>query len=77
MHGAFPVIGGIVVVLLVFVAYLVIEAVDRKTESPGMRRRVNEGSDKFLEERGSVWHSASRGAMAFLGEVASYFFGPP
>jgi hypothetical protein len=74
MHGAFPVIGGIIVVVLVFVGYIIVEAIDRKTESPGMRRRVNEGSDKFLEERGSVWHAASRGAMAFLGEVASLLF---
>jgi hypothetical protein len=74
MYGAFPVIGGIIVVVLVFVAYVVIEAIDRKTESPGMRRRMNEGSDKFLEERGSVCHAASRGATAFLGEVASLLF---
>ena len=72
-----PVIGGVVVVVLVFVGYVVVEAIDRFTESPVMRHRVNEGSDKFLAGRGSLGKAASRGAMAFLARFARRDFLDP
>jgi hypothetical protein len=68
-----PLAGGIVIVVLVFLGYLVLEAIDRVTESPAMRRRVNAGSDKFLNDRGTVWQAASRGATEFLARHSGYW----
>ena len=54
---------------VVLLISLVAVWIDRRTESPIMRKRVNAGSDEFLRERGSIWKEAK--------EDAQRFFDPP
>ena len=54
---------------VVLLIALVAVWIDRRTESPIMRERVNAGSDEFLRERGSVWKEAV--------EDTQRFFDPP
>ena len=61
---------GVVVVVVVCV---ILEVVDRATASPGMRKRFNEGSDKFFRERGSILHAAIGAAAEFFGDVGSHW----
>ena len=55
------VIAGVVLVVCLIAVWI-----DRRTESPMMRKRVNEGSDEFLRERGSVWQEARKEAGSFF-----------
>ena len=63
-------ISAVVLVGAVFVGSLVLEIIDRLTESAAMRRRVNSRSDQFLQERGSAWQAASRAASQFLAQFS-------
>jgi hypothetical protein len=47
---------------ITFLGALIIEIIDRLTESPAMRSRVNEGSDRFFNERGTIVEAAARKA---------------
>ena len=60
-----------IIVAVALVVYLLLEIVDRVTASPAMRARVNEGSDKFVAERGSIWHAALRSTLDFVDRAAS------
>jgi hypothetical protein len=51
-------IGGAILIAVIFVGLILLEVFDRLTESPAMKRHVNDGSDKFFDERGSVVKSA-------------------
>ncbi len=66
-----------VIVGVVFIGYLVIEVADRMTASPAMRRRVNEGSDTFFRERGSVWRAAWQSTRDLLGQFSGRRFSDP
>ena len=57
----FGVIAGVVLLVCLIAVWI-----DRRTEAPIMRERVNEGSDDFLRERGSVWHEARKEAKRML-----------
>jgi hypothetical protein len=63
------VVGGFVLIALVFVVAIIIEWLDRATDSPVMRRRVNGASDAFLEERGTILTAASRSTRSFMNEL--------
>lgn len=67
-------IGAAVLAAVVLVIYLVLEVIDRLTASRAMRTRVNEGSDKFFAERGSVWQAALRSAIDFFGRTGGRWF---
>lgn len=66
------VFGGTIVGAIVIVAYLVLEIIDRLTESPAMRAHVNAGSEQFFAERGSIWHAATQSAADFLRQFTSH-----
>jgi hypothetical protein len=53
-------------VIIVTIVALVAEWIERRTESPIMRQRVNEGSDEFLDTRGSVWKAAMEQSRRFF-----------
>ena len=77
MHGHYSLgrlIGAGITVLILFVGYLVLEIADRLTASPAMRRRVNEGSDAFFRERGSVWHAAWQATTDLLAQLGGRGF---
>ena len=65
-------VGGLVITAVVVIAYLVVEVVDRVTESPAMRSHVNDGSEKFFRERGTIWQAAIRAAAERLGAMRSW-----
>jgi hypothetical protein len=48
------------------IVFLALEVIDRFTESPVMQTRVNEASDRFLAERGTIWQAAVRSTRALL-----------
>lgn len=73
-HGLDRMVGGAVLALVVLVVCLILEIVDRLTASPAMRSHVNEGSEKFFAERGSVWQAAVRATSDFLGQFSSRWF---
>lgn len=61
MYGRHPLHGLVSTAMIfgiAFVVYLAIEVVDRLTESKAMKARVNEGSQTFFRERGTVWKVA-------------------
>ena len=55
------VISGVVLLIALVAVWI-----DRRTESPMMRKRVNAGSDEFLRERGSVWQEALEDSRRFF-----------
>jgi hypothetical protein len=59
------ILGAIATVVLL--AALVMVWLERRHESDIMRKRINAGSDQFLEERGSIWHEAVKEARSFFG----------
>jgi hypothetical protein len=59
------------VVLLICV---ILEVLDRITASPAMRKHVNDGSEKFFRERGSIWQAAAHAAGDFFGAIGSRWF---
>jgi hypothetical protein len=73
-HGLLGLVVSTIFAAIVLVAYLVLEIIDRLTESPAMRRRVNAGSDKFIAERGTIWQAATRAASQFIGRFGSRRF---
>jgi hypothetical protein len=80
MHGHYSLgqlIGAAITVAILFVGYLVLEVIDRVTASPAMRRRVNEGSDSFFRERGSVWHAAWQATTDLLARLGWRRFSDP
>ena len=50
------IVGGLCLVMLAF--FLVAEWLDRRTEPPIMRQRINEGSDDYLAGRKSTLEAA-------------------
>jgi O-antigen ligase len=80
MHGHYSLgrlIGFAITLAIVFVGYLVIEVADRLTASPAMRRRVNEGSDSFFRERGSVWQAAWQATRDLFSQFGGRRFSDP
>lgn len=58
-----------IIMVAVFVGRLVVEILDRATASPAMRQRVNAGSDRFFDGRGSVWEATARSTADFLSQL--------
>ncbi len=70
-HGLGRLIGGAVIAAVVLIVYLVLEIADRLTESKAMRARVNDGSEKFFAERGSIWQAATRATRDWISQYLS------
>jgi hypothetical protein len=58
---ALGVLTGVVLLIALIAVWI-----DRRTESPIMRERVNVGSDEFLRERGSIWKEAVEDTRRFF-----------
>ena len=54
-------IAAVVLIIAVIAVWL-----ERRSESAIMRKRVNAGSDQFLEARGSVWSEGLKEARRFF-----------
>jgi hypothetical protein len=52
--------------LFVLAIALIAEWLDRRTETPIMRKRVNDASDRYLATRGSIWDAALESARRFF-----------
>ena len=58
------ILGGLVLVVLVIA--VLAEVIDRHTEPPIMRERVNDASDEYLRSRGTTWQAALESTRAFF-----------
>lgn len=64
-------VGAAIFATIILAVALVLEVIDRLTESPAMRARVNAGSEQFFAQRGSIWHAATRSAADFVRQFSS------
>jgi hypothetical protein len=62
------VIGGTIILVAGVGVFAIIEIVDRMTDSPNIRSRVNRGSEKFLAERQTILQAAALRAAVFLSQ---------
>lgn len=69
-HDLERLIGSAVVIGIVLIVYLVLEVADRLTESQAMRSHVNEGSEQFFAERGTIWQAAVRATRDFISRYS-------
>jgi hypothetical protein len=46
-----------------------LEWINRRTDSPIMRKRVNNASDTYFQSRGSVWEAGLRDAVFLFDRV--------
>lgn len=51
--------------------FVLIEIIDRHSGSPIMRSRINEASDKFFAERGTIFQAALRRGAEFARNFSS------
>src|ERR1043165_2876886 len=63
----------VVIFLTLFVFFFIVAGIERLTDPPAMRRRMNAGSDDFLRERRSLWQAAEgheRNAWRYRSELS-------
>lgn len=58
------ILGGALILVIVIVALVLFEIIDRRTDGPGLRSHVNEASDRYFADRGTIWQGAARTAAA-------------
>jgi hypothetical protein len=59
----------IIIALVIVVGALILAVVDRFTDAPIMRSRINKSSDAFLGEHGTIPQSAAASIRALENEV--------
>jgi len=58
------VLGGALILAILIGAFVLFEIIDRWTDTPGMRSHVNDASDRYFADCGTIWRGAARKAAA-------------